>query len=243
MTPKSFTSQPLYVQLREVLIGRIASGHWKAGDMIPNEIELSREFGLSPGTVRKALEWMEEAKILARRQGRGTFVRDPSSEEFVNWYERLRAEDGSPVRDGIVEAEVVEVEADAFECTRLHLEPGAIVRRTRRVRTEDGRPYMIEKSSVPTALFPLPPEQTGKDIPLLALSKMCGVILGGGEERISATIAGPEFAAQFNCDPSEPLLRLDRVVYTISGQPAKWRVGHCKLSDKYYSAAIGPEHS
>lgn len=240
MTPKPFTSNPLYVQLRDALIARIAAGHWKAGDALPNEIELSREFGLSPGTVRKALDWMEVAKIVTRQQGRGTYVSDPSSDEFTNWYERLRNEDGAPVEDKIELVEVQEIEADAHECSRLHLRPGTIVRRTRRVRAANGQPYIFENSSVPANLFPLPAEEIVKDFPLLTLAKKCGVILGGGEERIAAMTANEELAQRLQCQVGDPLLRLDRVVYTIAGQPAKWRIGYCQLGDKYYSAAIGP---
>ena len=241
MTPKPFGAKPLYVQLRDALLARVAAGQWKPGDAIPNEIEIAREYGLSAGTVRKSLDWMEAARIIVRRQGRGTFVCDPSSEEFVNWYERLRDAEGLPVIDAIGESKVSEAEADSWECARLHLAPGSVVRRTQRVRTEGGVPYLLERSTVPVALFPLPEADRDKDYPLLELAQICGVILGKGEERISTQLAGPELAEGLECGEDEPLLRLDRIVYTITGQPAKWRVGHCKLNGKYYSASIGPD--
>lgn len=240
MNLKSFVSQPLYVQLRDIFLGRIASGHWGPGDLLPNEIDLAREFGLSPGTVRKTLDWMEDAKILIRQQGRGTYVRDPSTHEFVNWYERLRRTDGMPLDDQIQEATVLEAVANDDECARLQLTPGSIVRRTQRTRSSDGRPYMVERSSVPTALFPLPVEDAGKDYPLLELAKRCKVLLGGGEERLSPLNADAELGVQLGCPVGEALLRLDRIVYTISGIPAKWRVGLCRLPDGYYSASVGP---
>ena len=76
MLQKKFTAQPLYVQLREALTRRIATGEWPPGEAIPNEIAIGREFGLSAGTVRKALDWMEQARLVSRQQGRGTFVID-----------------------------------------------------------------------------------------------------------------------------------------------------------------------
>jgi GntR family transcriptional regulator len=145
------------------LVGRITSGHWKPGDALPNEAELSQEFGLSPGTIRKALEWMESARLIVRQQGRGTFVRDPSSEEFVNWYERLRNEDGAPIHDKVETLDIAEDAANDEECFRLHLSGGARVRRTNRNKIEGGSPYMIERSSVPCALFPLPEGEQQKD--------------------------------------------------------------------------------
>ena len=54
------------------------SGEWKPGSAIPNESDLAREFGVSAGTMRKALDLMEGEHLLTRRQGRGTFVNDQS---------------------------------------------------------------------------------------------------------------------------------------------------------------------
>ena len=65
--------------------------------------------------------------------------------------------------------------ANALEAERLHLNPDAMVRRTQRKRLAGGLPYMIETSSVPTALFPLPEETSTRDFTILELAKICGV--------------------------------------------------------------------
>ena len=72
MPTKPFASAPLYVQLRNVLARRIADGEWKVGEPIPNEIDLAREYGLSAGTVRRALDWMEEMRTPTRHALRRT---------------------------------------------------------------------------------------------------------------------------------------------------------------------------
>ena len=51
-----FLNRPLYLQLRDALAERIAGGDWKPGNAIPNESDLAREFGVSTGTMRKALD-------------------------------------------------------------------------------------------------------------------------------------------------------------------------------------------
>ncbi|MGL4239747.1 MAG: GntR family transcriptional regulator, partial [Beijerinckiaceae bacterium] len=66
--------RPLYRQVRDRLTRRIADGRWKAGEMVPSEMQIAAELGVSQGTVRKALDDMTAAKLLVRRQGRGTFV-------------------------------------------------------------------------------------------------------------------------------------------------------------------------
>src|SRR5262245_8474587 len=72
--PDRFFTRPLYLQLRDTLAERIASGEWKPGRGIPNEVDLAREFNVSQGTVRRALELLERERVVTRQQGRGTFV-------------------------------------------------------------------------------------------------------------------------------------------------------------------------
>ena len=47
-------SAPLYAQIRDLLIARINDGDWPAGTLIPSEIDLAQQLGVSQGTVRKA---------------------------------------------------------------------------------------------------------------------------------------------------------------------------------------------
>jgi GntR family transcriptional regulator len=68
----SLTRSALYLQVAAALAERVASGQWQPGFPIPNETDLAREFGVSAGTMRRALDKLEADRIVARRQGRGT---------------------------------------------------------------------------------------------------------------------------------------------------------------------------
>ncbi|WP_294260723.1 GntR family transcriptional regulator [Propionivibrio sp.] len=41
---------------------------------MPSESELAERFGVSQGTVRKAIDELANENLLVRRQGKGTFV-------------------------------------------------------------------------------------------------------------------------------------------------------------------------
>ena len=73
MTEKRYSIRPLYLQVRDALAQRIATGEWKPGDAIPNENDLARQLGVSPGTVRRSLDLLESEHLLTRRQGCGSF--------------------------------------------------------------------------------------------------------------------------------------------------------------------------
>ena len=65
---------PLYVQIKRLLTQGLQAGEWKPGEAIPSEMELARRYGVSQGTVRKAIDELAAENLVVRRQGRGTFV-------------------------------------------------------------------------------------------------------------------------------------------------------------------------
>lgn len=66
--------QTLYEQIANIVIERIASGHYQVGQMLPSEMDFSKMLGVSQGTVRKGLDDLVRQGVLERRQGVGTFV-------------------------------------------------------------------------------------------------------------------------------------------------------------------------
>jgi GntR family transcriptional repressor for pyruvate dehydrogenase complex len=56
------------------LVSYVVKGEWKAGDRIPAERELCRQFGIARTSLREALKAMELVGMLDSRVGDGTFV-------------------------------------------------------------------------------------------------------------------------------------------------------------------------
>ncbi|HLR08756.1 MAG TPA: GntR family transcriptional regulator [Bacillota bacterium] len=67
---------PLYMQLQDILKERIISGHYPKNTLIPSELELKEEFGVSIMTVRKAVEQLAQQGYVEKRSGIGTTVLD-----------------------------------------------------------------------------------------------------------------------------------------------------------------------
>lgn len=239
MLDKRFTAQPLYIQLREALTERIASGVWRAGDALPNEIELAREFGLSAGTVRKALDWMEQARLVSRQQGRGTFVLDQSSDELAVRFNSIRRPDGTPIVPERVETTVVDAEASEDERQRLNLEAGARVLRIEQTLFVDQAPFMFEHVVLPAALYATRLPASGQAYSIAAIAKASGVLLGKGEEHVYVRAASKEVAADLGIDAGTWIAELRRTIYTIDGKPAELRHAFCRLGENYYLGNLG----
>jgi len=60
--------------LRESILDKLQSGHWRAGDRLPTERELSESHGVSRTTVRKALLDLKQQGLIEQTVGSGTFV-------------------------------------------------------------------------------------------------------------------------------------------------------------------------
>lgn len=66
-----------YAQIKEYILQKIHTGEWAVDSMIPTEMQLCEQFGVSRPTVRTALLKLVEEGHLIRVKGKGTFVTRP----------------------------------------------------------------------------------------------------------------------------------------------------------------------
>lgn len=64
----------LYEDVANHILERIRAGFWRAGDRLPPETELAKEFDVSRSTVREAVRSLQIAGILRSKAGSGSFV-------------------------------------------------------------------------------------------------------------------------------------------------------------------------
>lgn len=66
-----------YAEIRDYIMEKIDMGEWSVGMMIPTEMQLCEQFGVSRPTVRTALMKLVKEGHLRRVKGKGTFVTVP----------------------------------------------------------------------------------------------------------------------------------------------------------------------
>ncbi len=234
VTDQKFSMRPLYLQVRDLVLERITNGTWKPGAMLPAEVDLARELGISSGTVRKALDALEAEHVVSRRQGKGTFVNDSSTQALAGRYDNIRNRDGRPIAGPSRGGEVSSGPANRAERERLQLPEGEEVVRIRRVQLQGDRPFMYEEVVLPAQYFPQLDERAQVLQRLADLAQEFGLVLGRGSESVSVAIAGEAVAGGLGIAKGTPVLRLDRVVRTIDGRAVEWRVASCHLQDESY---------
>lgn len=127
-----------------------------AGDPVPSETELARQYRLSRLTARAALQELERRHLVRRIQGRGTFVLRRldyhiSPEGPASFTEIVGRAGGTASTTN--ERTSVRV-ATAEEQTALRLSARARVVEVNRRRWLGGEPVGVAKSVLPSELFP-----------------------------------------------------------------------------------------
>ena len=120
------TADRLYSQIT-------AEGRLGPGDKLPNEVELSRQLGVSRATLREAIRTLTAQGVLEVRRGKGTFVASRAAEDFgISRLERVRGQ----LRDLFELRSIFEPQAARLACRRAGpeeladiLEKGAAVER------------------------------------------------------------------------------------------------------------------
>jgi len=224
-------AQPLYMQVRDLLVRRIVEGRWKPGQSLPNENMLAQELGTSIGTVRKALDIMEEERILNRRQGRGTFVTNFSEQPLV--FSGFVDPTGETIVGAMQAQEHSFTTASKEEASRLKIRAGDDIIRIDRIRLHRGMPFLTETCRLPGKLFKKLPEELAS-YRVSALAQRNAIIATYAEETIEAVVASPADARTLNVASGTPLLAVDRVVMSSQGEVLEWRVGRGLLTDVRY---------
>ncbi len=70
---------PLYQQIVEDIKDKISSGEIKIGEQLCSQQELARQYGVSLITIKKALAYLTNERVIFSRVGKGTFVTRPSA--------------------------------------------------------------------------------------------------------------------------------------------------------------------
>jgi GntR family transcriptional regulator len=226
------------MQVRDTFIDRILTGQWKSGGVIPSELELARELAVSAGTVRKALDMLEAQHVLARKQGRGTFVNDQSTAALAKRFDNILSAAGELMSERVVVQGMRTAPTDDETRHRLQLHQGALVSRFRRLHFHEEQAFMVEDVWVPAGLFPDLHTEPEAAESIVNLAQRHGRIAARATERASVRLAEKGDGAVMGVAIGTPLLILDRVVFGIDEVALEWRLGSCRLNEAYYFAAI-----
>lgn len=151
------SQQPLYMQLMKQIKEQIQNGHYKPGDQIPTEIQLSELYQVSRITVRRTIEELCAQGVLIKRQGKGTFVEEPKIYRKIENHNNMsfsaacRANGRRP-SSHIISCTVID--ADNWQSEFLKLHDDLRLYHIERVLSADDLPIIYEHIYIPAGRVP-----------------------------------------------------------------------------------------
>lgn len=223
---------PAFRQVAADIRGKIAAGHYAAGDQLPSERELVESYGVSRPTVRDAVNMLRSEGLVTSEHGRGVFVRPPASIQRIG---RSRLSRKARERDrgafladaaarGFTASSSVKIrfeEADARCAAHLAIDEGAEVTVRDRVMRADGLVVQLAVSRLPrdltrdTAIEQVDTGQGGA----YARLEEGGHRIESFVEHVGARMPTPDEATLLQLADGVPVITITRVAYGEGERP------------------------
>ncbi len=213
----------LWAAIADALTAEIAAGHYRPGDRLPTEAELSARFSVNRHTIRHAMASLADRGLVHSRRGSGVFVAARPTTyplgQRVRFHDNVLAAGQTPSRR-ISRAETRP--ADAEEAMSLRIEPGDPLHVVEGLSLADGQPMAAFRSLFPAARFPGLLAEVAKSGSITAALAACGLEdYTRRETRLSAELAGPVLALPLQVRPGAAVLRSVAVNVDAGGDPVE----------------------
>lgn len=216
--------EPLYFTIKRDVLTNIKQGTWSLGYQLPNEDALRTQYGVSRGTVRRALSELESEGYIERRPGKGTFVTRlvPKLEkplgEISSFTDQLVQAGLEPVTNVLFAGLIRASEAEGRVQEAFGIPDDADIVHIRRLRLGDSTPFCIQ------SVYFLPESCPGilkKELPhLFQLYKnQYGRVIMSADERLWVRSASAEETELLQMSPGKPVMIRDRVSFDQDGDP------------------------
>ncbi len=217
-------SIPLYYQLELILRTQIRSGDYKPGQALPTEDKLTKSYGVSRITVRKALSALEQDGLILKKTGRGSYV---SCKIKILEPMKLSGTIDDIMGMGIktrVKTLLFDIMASTpHVAEKLAVEPGTPVCRIERLRFVARHPFSHTITYIPNDLGILISKEELNASPLLhLLEAKHNLKITHGSQTIDATLADSQIASLLRVSACAPLLRIKRIVYDVTKRPIEY---------------------
>lgn len=201
----------------------IAQGTFRPGSQLPTEAELGELLGVSRTVVRDALRILQEAGLITRRHGVGTFVRDDAILKNLNFnFGITEMIESAGLQPGTLHLAIRHSLADAEPAEQLRVPLQTPLVTVERVRTANGRPVVVAFDTVAEALL----TRTGLDLQRLLtesiytlLQTELGLVIEYGIARLMPAAAPPGVAEQLGLPAGAWLLALLQTDYSAGDEP------------------------
>lgn len=234
---------PLYREVERKLTQSIHQGEWKPGEALPAEKRLAERYGISMGTLRKAVDEMVAKGMLIRQQGRGTFVAKHGRDRYLFAFFHVLHQDGRKEYPTLNLLEFGRAKAGPEAVRLLGVPAGARMTRLVNSLSLHGATVIVDEIFLPESIFPSIARADVAERPgtLYQLyQEQFNVTVIRTEERLRAVKADVFKAGLLGVEVGDPLLLVIRVARALDDQAIELRYSWINTTDyEYYAELIG----
>ena len=223
---------PLHAQVEQLLRKLIQEPRHQEGGLLPDEITLAAQLGISRGTVRTAITRLVTEGLLERRKGVGTrVVQRPAESAVTAWRSLTREMAAKGIAVKTYRLDCRQLPASEAAAAALVIEPGTPVVRLDRLRGWDDTRVLHSRSWFHPRLNLKGTEDFSK--PLYdVLEAETGVVADSAREELLAVVADARIARLLQVPRHSPLLLRRHVVLDRGRRPFEYAHVHY-VSDRY----------
>lgn len=217
---------PYYHQVKEGVKAQINVGDLKPGDMLPSELALSEQLGISRLVVHRAYRELVSEGLLIRKRAKGTFVAPPIQRSYMvkgplfSMTETLHADALDPMNKILLQ-EVVSASAEVAH--DLKLPDNAPLVHLVSLRLAKRLPFAIEEMYFSHQRFPALASMDLNNCSIYAtLEKLYNALPQEAEDVITAGSATSEEARALGLNKGAPVMRLKRLSTDQEGLPVEF---------------------
>jgi GntR family transcriptional regulator len=208
-----------YRRIVEHIRAELAHGSLVDGQPLPGEWDLCRTYGVSRTTIRAALGVLERDGIIRREQGRGTFLCAPAIRKhlgsLVDFHTEAIAAGRVPHTRVLA---LTERQATARERALFAGTTDSVIDLDR-VRSLDGVPAVLQRSTLPAEIFGEVAPAALEDASLYTfLLTQRGIIVTAIEETLEPVAIEARAADLLSVAVGTPVFRSARVARTATGR-------------------------
>jgi GntR family transcriptional regulator len=238
--------RPLYLEVKSWVTDKISTGEWKPGGVIPSESKLGATFGVSIGTIRKAVDELVAEQVLVRRQGLGTFVTAHNIKRLLFHFWHIARHDGTKEYPDVYTIDFKRGKANRDEARWLDIAPDEKVYRIRNLLKIGKKPAILDDITLPALAFPGLTEKifVARENTIYQLyQSRYGVNVLACDERVRAAMASADTAAMLEIDIDSPILEIRRVSLTFRDKPVELRFSRVNGREYDYINTSGKAQS
>ena len=217
-------------------------GEWKPGEQLPTESLLAKRFGVAVSTIRGGINELVATNILARSQGKGTFVMRHTQQRERHQYSQIFRKDGTqifPSRE-ILSYERTMASGEAAAILGIGNSKRLKVFKIRGILNVDGEPASTLNVMVPSNFFnglTAKKIREGKETLYAVYQDACEVNVIRIQERVYGATADKQTAKSLMIKLNTPVLKIVRIAYTYNDIPVEFRVRYLE-ADKYHYRSV-----